>query len=177
MLLDPKKAFEVFLKPLEPALIKTIWRIVRHPDLCNDVLQETLAAIWQNFQKIQRHPNPRAMVIKISANKSYDSLRKKNRRMSFKKFPLPESVSPAVHFEGIKQMEADEIRREIIDSLGRLSKKQAVAVYMRVIEEETYGHIARAMGCAEGTVRNHVKRGREKLSKWLSHLNNMENFI
>ena len=169
--MDLEKTFEGFIKPLEPILINTIWRIVRHSDLAKDALQETLTAIWKNLSKIQQHPNPQAMVIKISANKAYDSLRKTNRNL-----PMPNQMqidSSSVDFEGDKQIQAEEIRLEVINSLRRLSRKQAVAFYMRVVEGESYSLIAQVMGCREGTVRNHVKRGRDKLCQWLSHLKDL----
>lgn len=175
--MDVENTFETFIKSVEPALINTIWRIMKNSDLCKDVLQETLIAVWKNFQKIQHHPNPRAMVIKISANKSYDSLRKHNRHLQIRNLMHRNSKSSVANFEGIKRIEAEEIRQEIIHSLSRLSRKQAVAIYMRVVEGESYDHIAQAMDCSNGTVRNHVKRGREKLCKWLSHLKNLENVI
>jgi len=175
--LDVENTFEAFIKSVEPYLLNAIWRIMENSDLCKDVLQETLIAIWKNFQKIRQHPNPRAMVIKISANKAYDSLRKYNRQSRIRNLMHPNSESLIVNFEGGKRIEAEEIRREIINYLSRLSKKQAIAIYMRVVEGESYNDIAQAMGCRTGTVRNHVKRGRDKLGKWLSHFRNLENVI
>lgn len=63
-----------------------------------------------------------------------------------------------------------EIETEVLDAIGRLPEKQAVAVLMRIVQDEPYDAIAQAMGCSESTVRIHVSRGRARLSQWLSHL-------
>ena len=64
-----------------------------------------------------------------------------------------------------------ETEREILEAVGRLPRKQAVAVLLRIVKEQPYDLIAQAMGCSESTVRIHVARGRARLNKWLAHLN------
>ena len=63
-----------------------------------------------------------------------------------------------------------EQRTEISRAIGRLSRNQAQAVLMRVVQDEPYSSIAQALGCSEATARTHVARARTRLAELLSHL-------
>jgi RNA polymerase sigma-70 factor (ECF subfamily) len=63
-----------------------------------------------------------------------------------------------------------EQRAEIASAISRLSRHQAVATLMRIVEEQSYEDIAAALGCAPATARRHVARGRERLRVLLAHL-------
>jgi len=59
---------------------------------------------------------------------------------------------------------------EILKAIGRLPKKQAVAVLMRIVQDQPFDVIGQTLDCSEITARIHVSRGRARLSQWLSHL-------
>ena len=61
-------------------MILTVARIVRDPEDAADVFQEVLAVIWNKLERIDRHPNPHAYILRICVTRSYDALRKKARR-------------------------------------------------------------------------------------------------
>jgi DNA-directed RNA polymerase specialized sigma24 family protein len=58
----------------------------------------------------------------------------------------------------------------VLRAIGRLPRKQAIAVLMRLVQDEPFDAIARVLDCSEVTVRIHVSKGRTRLRKWLSHL-------
>lgn len=51
--------------------------------------------------------------------------------------------------------------------MGRLPRKQALAVLMRVVQEQSYADIAAALGCTEQTARSHASKGRARLRQVL----------
>ena len=59
---------------------------------------------------------------------------------------------------------------EIQNAISKLPRNQAVAVILRVVQEQPYTEVAQTLGCSETTARIHVMRGRAKLSRRLSHL-------
>ena len=75
-----EKEYECLIRPVEDQMIRSVWRIVRDPDETEDAFQEALAKIWLNFSKIRRHPNPRALILRICTNAAYDALRRNARR-------------------------------------------------------------------------------------------------
>ncbi len=164
---QPKMSFEEIIAPLERRMLGIIWRIVRHPDEAEDTMQDVLAIIWKRLDKVIHHPNPQALIMKICANAAVDTLRKRRHSRSFvdsgalerlpSSSPSPESMS-------------GEVEAAVRIAIGRLPKKQAVAVLMRILEDQPYKAIGEALGCRENTARTHVLRARSKLGRWLCHL-------
>ena len=150
--------------------MQSIWRIVREPEAARDTLQEALMIVWKKRSRIQKHPNPQALILKICINAAYDYLRKHMRtlkkeiRTDFTMNSLPSSSNPE------EETEKKEVKAEILEAISRLSKNQATAVYMYIFLGQPYASIAQAMGCSEKTARVHALRGRVHLSRQLAHL-------
>ncbi len=167
---DEKAIYEQLIAPLESRMMRTIWRIVRHPEIAEDTLQNALTIVWRKLKHIRRHPNPQALILKICMNSAYDSLRKQ------KRFRKQESSSLLHKFPDLSEtivpydLERKNIEGEILKAISRLPRKQARAVLMRVVQDQPYDVIAQMLECGEITARIQVSRGRAKLSKWLSHL-------
>ena len=158
--------YEEFVAPVQERMMRIIWRIVRNPDEAEDTMQEVLALIWKKLDRISRHPNPQALVLRICANAAVDALRKQRRERGYVDSQILDRL-PASDSDGWEQRETE---TKIREAVGRLPRNQAAAVVMRILEGQSYGEIARALGCREATARTHVLRGRAKLSRWLSHL-------
>jgi DNA-directed RNA polymerase specialized sigma24 family protein len=69
-----------------------------------------------------------------------------------------------------QDLEGRELEEQVHRAIRRLPRKRALAVMMRLIHEEPFDAIARALDCSEVTVRIHVAKGRAQLRKWLSPL-------
>ncbi len=159
--------YEELIAPVRERMMRIIWRIVRQPEEAEDTMQEVLAIIWKKMDRISRHPNPQALVLKICVNAAVDTLRKQRRGgRSVDSEMIDRLPDPAAGSELKKR----EIAAIVKGAVGRLPRKQAVAVMMRVLEGHSYKEIAGALGCREATARTHVLRGRTKLSRWLSYL-------
>ena len=167
---DEKLSFEHLIKPVEHQMMRTIWRVVRDPEMAKDTLQESLAKIWKRLDRIRSHPNPRALILKICLNAAIDSLRKRKRLDQHEKKEVLRQFPASSDTKDYEALERKKIEDEIFKAINRLPKRQAVAVMMRVIQDQPYDVIAQAMECSETTVRIHVSRGRARLSQWLSHL-------
>ena len=162
--------FERLVQPIEDRMIRTVWRILRNPDDASEAFQDALAKVWQRFRRVRRHPNPHALILRICVNAAYDSLRRRIRgeqRVDGQANPdsLPASDPPAW-----KALSMEERRTEVLSAVGRLPRRQAEAILMRLAQEQSYADIALALGCSEPTVRTHVARGRARLSEMLAHL-------
>jgi len=160
-------SYEELIAPVRERMMRIIWRIVRDPDEAEDTMQEVLTLIWKKLDRFSAHPNPQALVMRICVNAAVDALRRQRRDRRF--------VDPRVldRLPGPKPSdgwERKETEIKVKEAIGRLPRKQAEAVLLRVLGEQPYEEIARALGCRENTARTHVLRGRIKLSRWLSHL-------
>jgi len=169
-LTDDKALYERLIGPLESQMMRCVWRIVRHPDLAEDALQDALLIIWKKLRLIRIHPNPQALILKICTDAAFDVLRRKERiRRREEPYPARELPIPDGR-PGEDVLERKEIEGEVLAAIARLPRKQAAAVLMRIIQDQSYRAIAQALGCRETTARIHVSKGRAKLSRQLSHL-------
>jgi RNA polymerase sigma factor (sigma-70 family) len=167
---DDKNFYEDLIAPIESQMMRSIWRVVRHPELAEDTLQDALAIIWRKRALIRRHPNPRALVLKICLNSAYDALRKRIRLMPQGASFVPSEGLDIPNSTDRGGEERKLLEDEVLRAIARLPKKQAAAVLMRIVQDQPYDAIAKALGCSEVTVRIQVSRGRARLSRWLSHL-------
>jgi len=167
---DPGFDYDTLVKPLEPRMMRTIWRIVREGPAAEDALQDALAIIWKKRAVVARHPNPEALILRIAIAAALDAVRK-NRRRFAREIPggamerADEAAEPAA-----KEAESRDLRAAVLREIGRLPKRQAEAVLLRIVEEQSYEDVARAMNCSEATVRIHVMRGRAALARKLADL-------
>jgi len=167
---DDRTFYEDLIAPLESQMIRSIWRVVRHPELAEDALQDALAIIWRKRDLIRRHPNPRALILKICLNAACDLLRKRNRFFS-REIALQSAIGQDISDPSeIGRRERKWLENEVLMAIARLPKKQAAAVLMRLVQDQPYDAIAAALGCSEVTARIQVSRGRARLSRWLAHL-------
>jgi RNA polymerase sigma-70 factor, ECF subfamily len=162
--------YDALVRPLESRMMRSIWRIVREREAAEDALQDALAVIWKKRDVVARHPNPQALILRIAVTAAYDAVRKSRRRLSHEIPGLPgdradDSAAPVT-----KEAEDRNLRATILEAIGRLPKRQATAVLLRIIEDQPYEDIARAMDCTESTARVHVLRAKAALTKHLARL-------
>ena len=156
-----------FVSVNKKMIVRTIWRYVRREEEMEDILQEVIIIIWKKFKIFCLHPNPLALLKKICINTSIDHLRRESKRN--KDVEINQDIElKTINLDNNNDYES--IKIIIINTISKLSKKQSIAVLMRVVEEKNYDEIALIMNCSEATVRTHVKRGREKLKKRLKFL-------
>jgi len=164
-------SYEQLIAPVESQMMRSIWRIVRNQEAAEDTMQEALTIIWKKLDRICRHPNPHAFILKICVNAAYDTLRKWRRVREREKSTKIQEFPAGSETNGLEQLEKKNVEAEILDAIRRLPKKQALAVLMRIVQDQPYDSIAQVLDCSEVTVRIQVSKGRAKLNQWLSHLN------
>jgi len=167
---DDRTIYEELIAPLEAKMMRSIWRVMRHADLAEDCLQDALAVVWKKRFQIRMHPNPQALILRICLSTAYDALRKLERmRRQTDLSPLDHAPAPPEHGAD-RDLEEREIVEQVQQAIRRLPRKRALAVMMRLIQEESFEAIAQALDCSEITVRIHISRGRAQLRKWLTPL-------
>ena len=160
--------YDGLVRPMESRMMRSIWRIVRQKEAAEDALQEALAVIWKKRDAVARHPNPQALILKISVDAAYDALRKSRRRLRHEIQTAREEFADVSAAPPPKEAEDKSLRTEILEAIGCLPKRQATAGLLRIVEERSYEEIARAMDCSEATARIHVMRARAALARRLA---------
>ncbi len=160
---DRLGAYEEVIGPIEDRMIRSIWRITRNAHDAEDAMQNALVTLWKRWTRIRGHASPQALVLRICIDAALDVVRRRTRDRR--------NIEPHDHagqtLDGsplpLEELANQELRREILAAIGRLSRRQAVAVMLRAFEELPYDQIAAAMGCSEATARKHFERARAHL--------------
>jgi RNA polymerase sigma factor (sigma-70 family) len=160
--------YERLVRPLEDRMIQSVWKIVRNADSADDALQCALTTLWQKWDKLQRHANPEALIMRVCIDAAYDQLRKNLRRERLNRSKAGMDADAAI--EPSRQIEHQETEREILRAIAALPGKQRAATFLRLVEGCSYETVAAALGCGEATARKHVARGRRSLQATLAHL-------
>lgn len=165
---DPAFDYDLLVRPMEGRMMRAIWRVVRHRETAEDALQDALAVIWKKREAVARHPKPTALILRIAVTAAIDAARKNRRRLRHEASGLPEDrasdTAPAI----ASQAEARDLRAAVLEAVRDLPRRQATAILLHVIEEQSYADVARALGCSESTVRVNVMRGRARLARCLA---------
>ena len=162
--------YDTLVRPLEGRMMRCVWRIVRQREAAEDALQDALTVIWRKRDMVARHPKPDALLLRIAVGSALDALRKSRRRLRHEIAGLPADGGADQAGPGVcQEAENRDLRAAVLEAIGRLSRRQATAVLLRLVEDQSYEDIAGAMGCSESTARGHVMRGRKRLAERLAH--------
>jgi RNA polymerase sigma factor (sigma-70 family) len=165
---DQHQDYQALIAPIEDQMIRAVWGITQDAEEAEEAFQEALGQIWRKLDRIRRHENPHALILRICLNSAYDVLRKKARRRRRELLTEIRAVSKAP--SPSEALASCERESAILRAIGRLSRSQATAVFMRLVQDRSYDEIAQVLGCKDSTVRKHVERGRERLRELLAPL-------
>lgn len=119
-----------------------------------DLAQEAFAAAFRNWERIRTYDQPAAWVRHVVANRA----RSRYRRLGAERRAVRRLAGrePRIH-------ELPEQSGEVWAAVRRLPRQQAVAIALTYYADLSIEQIAAAMGCRQGTVKTHLKRGRAAL--------------
>lgn len=166
---ESQRNYDRFIGPIEEQMVRSIWRIVRNRQDAEDAMQNALMTAWKRWERVCRHPNPQALVLKFCIDAAYDITRqrlrhgRKYRLMMPPKEPQDKSPTPS------QAAVTSEQYHDLIAAIHELPRHQATATLMRIVQGQSYRDIATVLGCAEVTARKHVARGRDRLQSALAH--------
>jgi len=156
------------ISPIEERMMGAVAGIVQDPDDAADAFQNALLYIWKNLKRIHRHPNPHGYILKVCISSAYDVLRRSARRRQREIHvpSAPDMVGQTAGSPDSTHNTLSAVRRGI----ATLPKKQAQAVLLRLLKDESFDAIGRTLGCTEVTARSHVSKGLARLRQHLSDL-------
>jgi RNA polymerase sigma-70 factor (ECF subfamily) len=160
--------YERIIGPIEHRMIRSIWRITRNVQDSEDAMQDALVRIWKSRNRIAAHASPQGLILRICIDAACDLARRRTRHRR-RKEPQGQDgqemdTSPPVWEELAHQ----ELVGEVFAAIEKLSRRQAVAFTLRVLEDLPYDQVAAAMDCNEATARKHVERARKHLQVMLA---------
>lgn len=145
-------------------------RMLERPDDAEDVLQEVWLTAHRSPPDDGLGSNVRAWLYRVATHAALDRMARERRRACLlagrREELAPEPVPPPGTDEGLGDAAREEVRRRVAD----LPRKQREAVWMRWLEGEDYGEIARRLECSEAAARANVYQGLKRLRTELRDL-------
>lgn len=183
MLLDraragDREAFDRLVADHLPRVWGIVWRILRHREDTEDVVQEVFLAAYQGIGSFRGDARLATWLQRIAVTRSLNHLDRaaeKIRRASRSIDPAgagsddtagdPQGVPAAPGPSPLQSLEAADLRRRLADCLSRLPGAWRAILALRDAEERSYEEIAALVGIAMGTVRSRLARARIALRR------------
>jgi RNA polymerase sigma-70 factor, ECF subfamily len=166
------QAFEAFIVPHLPMLLRLARRLVREPADAEDLVQETCLKAFRSFHQFCPGSNAKAWLVTILMNAWRDRARKVSPMplaLSFDEIAefvqlhpparTPEAMAMQNHLGHLVRLAIDDLPPEF-----------RLVVLLADVEGFTYQEIADTVGCPMGTVMSRLHRGRRLLHTTLHTL-------
>ena len=157
-LLGDRKAFNQLVETYQSPVRRFFFNLTSgDEELSKDLAQDTFLKAWLNIGSFRAAAKFSTWLYRIAYNTFYDHLRARK-------------PATSVDVEAIGDiLTADTSDRDFgidfVQALTILKEEERTAVLLFYMEDQTVNRIAKIMGCPSGTVKSHLRRGKEKLAK------------
>lgn len=152
------QAFRDDLVAIIPTLRSFARGLCGHRDLADDLVQEAMLRGWAARASYTPGTNFRAWMFMILRNQFYTTLRKNRRMVSWD----PEAAERLL-VEAPAQQDAIHVA-DVAKALQQLPAEQREVLLMVGASGVSYEDAAKVIGCAIGTIKSRVARGRKALA-------------
>lgn len=159
MTADPKEEMIEYL----PALRAFALSLTRQASAADDLVQDTVLKAWSNFDKYQEGTNLRAWLFTILRNTYYSDRRKKSREVEDGDGILSGQLSEKPAHDGRLQL------RDFRVAFDTLTDEQRESLILVGASGFSYEEAADMCGCAVGTIKSRIARGRQQLAELMDH--------
>lgn len=139
-------------------------RITGCSDTARDITQDTLIKAYHKLSSFNLQHSFRNWTLAIATNLCLDILRRQKSHMKYV------TERQGMHRELVETRTAENSTLHpgpVFHLIGLLSRKERLALLLRVEEELSLKEIAQAIGCSDSTARVHLFNARQKLKKAL----------
>lgn len=167
------EAFSELVRRFERPILSLLMRLVRHPELAQDLAQESFVKAWRGLPSYDPGRPFRSWLFRIAHNTAIDQLRK--RRVDTVALEEPESegldalgrISDPSLPDPLLQLHHDRALAALETALGELRPDWREVILLRFREGLSYEEIAEVTGQPLGTVKTHLHRARRALMEAL----------
>ena len=165
-----RTAFAQLMEHYQRACYGLAWRLLGDPDQAADATQDAFIHAYKAIGSY-RGGIFRSWLLRITANASYDILRRAQRRPS-NPLPEPDEGAPELPDLGAVNPETEatksELYRHLEVALRRLPIDQRTAVVLCDVYGMDYNEVAAMTESALGTVKSRIHRGRLRLRELMA---------
>jgi len=168
------EAFAELQTRLDSPIRRFVWRLIgTHPEE-DDIVQDSLIALYLNLDRIEPPENLRPYLFRIIRNRCYDLLRKRRRyeHISLDEEPVESWVSmhepPATGSQPEEVTHWLMLQMEVQAAMDRLPEVQRQTLILYSEESLSYNEIAEAMDTSIGTVKSRLFYAKKTLRQLIS---------
>lgn len=148
------------------AVYSVALKVLRSPELAEDVVQETFVAFWNSPEKFDpSRGSLKTYLLTIAHRRAVDIVRSEEARSRRELIP-PDPDYTSVEDEILTRATSDRVRQ----ALTELKDHERKAITMAYFGGLTYVEVARSLGDPEGTVKSRIRNGMRKLALSLEGL-------
>ena len=165
-----RSAFAQLMEHYQSACYGLAYRLLGDPDQAADATQDAFVHAYRAIGSY-RGGIFRSWLLRITANASYDILRRRQRRPSS---PLPDPEEGAAELPDagavnpVAEATRSELYRHLETALQRLPEDQRTAVVLCDVYGMDYNEVAEMTRSALGTVKSRIHRGRLRLRELMA---------
>jgi len=160
-----RSAFTQLMEHYQGACYGLAWRLLGDPDLAADATQDAFIHAYDHI-RAYRGGVFRSWLLRITANASYDILRRSQRRPTTA-LPEPEEgeadIADPRAVNPVAESDRAELYRALDAALRLLPEDQRVAVVLCDVYGMDYQEVAESIQSPIGTVKSRIHRGRLRL--------------
>ena len=169
-------AFDLLVERHLPRVWAVVWRILRHREDTEDVVQEVFLAAFQGLAGYRGEAKFSTWLHRIAVTRALNHLDRKEEKMrrAFRNLEdggdrLEAEPEPAAAWvlhgspSPLQVLEAGDLMRRLADCLSRMPAAWRAVLTLRDVDARSYEEIAALAGLALGTVRSRLARARVAL--------------
>ena len=163
-----RAAFDELVRLKRERVVRTAYQVTGDLDDALDVAQSVFIKLWQGLDRYDSRRRFDTWLYRVTVNAAIDFIRGRGPKGTIQ--PLPDDPSDLIADSGPSmeaRLDLGALQQAFSRLAGALAPKQRAAFVLREIEGLDTAEVARVMGVAESTVRNHLFQARKALKAGL----------
>jgi RNA polymerase sigma-70 factor (ECF subfamily) len=160
-----RRAFDRLVELHLPQVWATVWRVLRHREDTEDVVQEVFVTAHRSLSGFRGEAKLSTWLHRIAVTRALNHVEKAEEKLRRASDPIePEAMDgPRAIGTPLAALEAKELMRRLADCLANLPVAWRAVLALRDAEQNSYEHIAEILQVELGTVRSRLARARTSL--------------
>ena len=158
---DGPKAFGEIVKRYQDAVFGIALSRLRNFHDAEDLAQTTFVEAFDRLDRLKDPTGLGPWLRTIAINRSINFLKRRERMVDFEAIDEPVSDGPSPQVD----VEKSELREQVMDAVGQLSKTQRETVTLYYISEYSLAEVATIQNVPLGTVKRRLHEARKKLKE------------
>ncbi len=158
-----KPAFEELYHRYKIRLTGNLLRMLKSPELVEDVMQDIFLGIWENRKNIDPEQSIKPYLFTSAANRAKNIFRKAANEQQFKAYLLPRWKENYTHVEEV--LFSQDNKQLLEELLKSLSPQQRMVYTLCRMEGKSYKEVATLLNITEATVNAHISKANKTLKE------------